>query len=113
MLENLMKLLIDSWQDALERLFDREVSLQVILNCVAEDPLPPFMLQRVIDQESVIVKPKRTFRQVYDENIWVTTSGVWSLDPMRCLLDNTKIDHFLHSIDFPFMSDEKGVKWMD
>ena len=49
---------------------------------------------------------------VYNENIWITTSGVWSLDPMRCIMANTRLDHILYSVDYPFVSNEAGLEWM-
>jgi predicted TIM-barrel fold metal-dependent hydrolase len=38
---------------------------------------------------------------------------VWSLDPLRCILGNTKIDHILYSVDYPFARNEEGLKWME
>jgi predicted TIM-barrel fold metal-dependent hydrolase len=55
----------------------------------------------------------RVFRAVWDENIWITTSGVWALDPMACILRNTKIGHILYSVDYPFAKNEDGLKWVE
>ena len=55
---------------------------------------------------------RRDFGTVYEENIWITTSGVWSLDPMRCILANTRLDHILYSVDYPFQTNEAGLEWM-
>ncbi len=32
---------------------------------------------------------------------------------MRCILGNTKIDHILYSVDYPFAKNEEGLKWME
>ncbi|EAQ83064.1 hypothetical protein CHGG_10882 [Chaetomium globosum CBS 148.51] len=55
---------------------------------------------------------ERDFETVYRENIWITTSGNWSLDPLRCILANTKLDHILYSVDYPFLSNESGLEWI-
>lgn len=55
---------------------------------------------------------ERSFRQVYDENIWITTSGCWSVDPMATILRNTKIERVLYSVDYPFTPNEEGVEFM-
>lgn len=56
---------------------------------------------------------KKSFREVYDENIWITTSGVWSIDPMAMILKNTKIDRILYSVDYPFNTNEEGMEFME
>lgn len=89
--------------------FDKFPKLKVILGHFGE--MMPFMLQRIIDQEAIKGYQKRRFDQVWDENIWVTTSACWSLDPMRCMLSNTKIDRIMYSVDYPFTSNEHGLKW--
>ena len=91
--------------------FDKFPKLKLIIGHFGE--MIPYMLQRIIDQESVIGRRKRPFNQVYDENLWITTSGVYSLDPMRCILKNTRIDRILYSIDYPFTTNAKGLKWIE
>jgi predicted TIM-barrel fold metal-dependent hydrolase len=31
---------------------------------------------------------------------------------MRCILANTRLDHILYSVDYPFVSNEAGLGWM-
>jgi predicted TIM-barrel fold metal-dependent hydrolase len=90
--------------------FDKFPTLKFIVGHFGE--MIPFMLQRIRDQELVMGQRKRPFKQVYDENIWITTSGVWSLDPMRCILSNTKVERILYSIDYPFTTNEHGLEWI-
>jgi predicted TIM-barrel fold metal-dependent hydrolase len=73
----------------------------------------PFMLQRVCDLSIRWGTFERPFHQVWDENIYITTSGVWSLDPMACILRNTKIERILYSVDYPFANNEKGLRWVE
>ncbi|PMD37102.1 amidohydrolase 2 [Hyaloscypha variabilis F] len=91
--------------------FDKFPRLKIIVGHFGE--MLPFMLQRVCDLSIRWGKFERPFKQVWDENIWITTSGVWSLDPMACILRNTKIEHILYSVDYPFAKNEKGLSWME
>ncbi|KAK4942595.1 hypothetical protein LTR10_017724 [Elasticomyces elasticus] len=84
-------------------------SLKIILGHFGE--MIPFMLQRVIDQESIMGRRNRPFEQVWNENIWITTSAAYSLDPMRCILANTKIERIMYSVDYPFTTNEQGLKF--
>ena len=91
--------------------FDKFPKLKIVVGHFGE--MLPFMLQRIADQEVIMGPRKRTFQTVWDENIWITTSGAWSLDPMRCILSNTKISHIMYSVDYPFTSNEHGLKWFE
>lgn len=93
--------------------FDRFPRLKLIIGHFGE--MIPYMLDR-----TTLLSPRwnnpplqRNFKSVYDENIWVTTSGVWSLDPLRCMLANTRKERILFSVDYPFAKNEWGKQWMD
>lgn len=92
--------------------FDRFPRLKLIIGHFGE--MIPFMLERTNQLSPRWNDPplQRPFKAVYDENLWITTSGVWSLDPLRCMLANTKKDHILFSVDYPFAQNEWGKKWM-
>ena len=77
----------------------------------------PFQLDRVIrisgtQWPKVRVKPERQLRQVWDENIWITTSGMFALAPMACLVRQCKPDKMLYSVDYPFAQNEWGLDFM-
>lgn len=91
--------------------FDRFPKLKIIIGHFGE--MLPFSLQRICNLSVRWGDQQRKLRQVWDENIWITTSGVWSLDPLRCILGNTRIDHILFSVDYPFEKNENGLKWME
>ena len=92
-------------------LFDRFPKLKIIIGHFGE--MLPFMLQRICDLSMRWGRFERRFKQVWDENIWITTSGVWSLDPMTTILRNTRVERILYSVDYPFASNEKGLSWME
>lgn len=91
-------------------LFDKYPKLKIIIGHFGE--MLPFMLERV---QKLCVRwdnRRRGWRQVWDENIWITTSGVWSLAPLACILRNTKLERILYSVDYPFEKNDNGLKWM-
>ena len=92
-------------------LFERFPKIKIIIGHFGETL--PFMLERIDGFSKQFGNHKRNFKQVWDENIWITTSGVWSLNPLACILRNTKIDHILYSVDYPFTSNDEGLKWME
>lgn len=91
-------------------LFDRRRGLKIVVGHMGE--MIPFMLQRIAQLSRRWGTFERDFGTVYRENIWVTTSGDWSLDPLRCILANTRLDHILYSVDYPFVSNEVGLRWI-
>ncbi|KAI1263865.1 hypothetical protein F5Y18DRAFT_418157 [Xylariaceae sp. FL1019] len=90
--------------------FDKFPRLKLIIGHFGE--MLPFMVDRVQWATTHWEKRQRPFRQVYEENIWITTSGVWSVDPMATILRNTPINKILYSVDYPFTSNEDGLKFM-
>ena len=52
-------------------------------------------------------------RQVWAENVWVTTSGMFTLNPLATLFKVIPINHVLFSVDCPFESNVTGRKFLD
>jgi len=95
--------------------FDRFPALKIIIGHMGE--MLPFMLERCYDMSTRWGggwgPHERPLRQVWDENIWITTSGAWSLAPIKCILENTKVERIMYSVDYPFESNEKGREWFE
>ncbi|KAK2015668.1 amidohydrolase 2 [Colletotrichum eremochloae] len=109
--------------------FDRFPRLQIVLGHMGE--MLPFMLDRVIRfsadwpaapaasaaAEAAPEGPdrgrRRGLREVWDANVWVTTSGMFSLAPMACLLRETRAERILFSVDYPFSGNGEGKGFMD
>ncbi|MCJ1472474.1 hypothetical protein MMC13_001122 [Lambiella insularis] len=90
--------------------FDRFPRLKIIIGHMGE--MIPYMLQR-IERVSSKWRKERSFRQVWDANLWLTTSGNWALDPLACILRNTKHDRIMYSVDYPFAKSPDGLKWLE
>jgi predicted TIM-barrel fold metal-dependent hydrolase len=90
--------------------FDRHPRAKIVIGHMGE--MIPFQFERIITTS----QPwglKRGFREVWKENIWITTSGMFALPPLVCLLQTTDISHVLYSVDYPFSSNEKGLAFME
>ncbi|KXH66187.1 2-Hydroxy-4-oxobutane-1 [Colletotrichum salicis] len=96
--------------------FDKFPRLRIILGDMGE--MLPFMLERIIGVSTRWPAPggrerKRGLRKVWDENVWITTSGMFSLAPMACLLQETKVEKIMFSVDYPFAGNGAGKEFMD
>lgn len=90
--------------------FDKFPKLKIVAGHFGE--MLPFMLGRINQLSIRWGQIQRKFDQVYKENIWITTSGVWSVDPMGTILRNTPMEHILYSVDYPFANNRDGFKWV-
>lgn len=91
--------------------FDRFPGVKVVIGHFGE--MIPFMLERLEVLSRRWGRRERDIRTVWDSNVWVTTSGVWSVNPMRTLLANTKVERVLYSVDYPFAQNEVGLEWWE
>lgn len=91
-------------------IFDRFPKLKIIIGHMGE--MLPFQLERCILSSSRWGERQRGLGQVWKENIWVTTSGMFSMSPLKCLLDTIPIEHVLYSVDYPFSANEKGYEFL-
>ncbi|KAK9792883.1 hypothetical protein AB5N19_00155 [Seiridium cardinale] len=91
-------------------IFDRFPKLKIVIGHMGE--MIPYMLQRIQRVSSRWGK-QRSFREVWDNNLWLTTSGNWALDPLACILRNTKHDRIMYSVDYPFAKSPDGLKWLN
>jgi uncharacterized protein len=90
--------------------FDRHPSLRLIVGHCGE--MLPFLLARIdamLRVDSMAAKPSDYFRR----NIWVTTSGLFSIPPVMCTVQVLGIDRVLFSVDYPFGSNAAGRALLD
>ena len=92
-------------------LFDKFPALKVVIGHMGE--MIPYMLERTIHSTRTWGKFERDLRTVWKENIWVTTSGLFTLPPLRCLLETTPVEHVMFSLDYPFSGPEIGKQFVE
>ncbi|KAJ5135303.1 uncharacterized protein N7515_004581 [Penicillium bovifimosum] len=91
-------------------LFDEFPKLKIVLGHMGE--MLPFQLERII-RVAGRWGLKRGFAEVWDENLWITTSGMFDLAPLACLLRTTRIERVLYSVDYPFSDNRTGEKFFE
>ncbi|TVY45927.1 Decarboxylase [Lachnellula occidentalis] len=91
--------------------FDRFPKIKIIIGHMGE--LLPFQLDRIAGISRAWGEKKRDLLEVWKSNLWITTSGMFSLAPLACLLQTTTIDHVMYSVDYPFSSNEKGKSFIE
>jgi predicted TIM-barrel fold metal-dependent hydrolase len=91
-------------------LFDRFPRLKIVIGHMGE--MLPFQLERVMLVSAQLGR-ERSFKEVWDANIWVTTSGMFALPPLACFLQTTSIDRVLYSVDYPVSVNEKGLEFFE
>lgn len=97
-------------------LFDRFPNLKMVVGHMGE--LLPHMFDRICHgsrnwSKADGSKYDRDLRKVWKENIWVTTSGMFTLPPLKCLLEYSGKDHVMFSVDYPFSTTEMGLEFVE
>ena len=93
----------------LSGVFDAHPGLKVILGHMGEGL--PFYLWRISYglRQSM---SERTFREIFCEHFWITTSGFFSDPALLCCTMEMGIDRILFSVDYPFMENAPGAEWI-
>jgi uncharacterized protein len=90
--------------------FDRHPALRMIVGHCGE--MLPFLLARIdalLRLDTIAMKPSEYFAR----NIWVTTSGLFSIPPVMCTVQVLGVDRVLFSVDYPFGSNAAGRRLLD
>ena len=93
----------------LSGVFDAHPGLKVIIGHLGEGL--PFYLWRISYGLRQSMSEK-TFRDVFCEHFWVTTSGFFS-DPAWLLHEEMGIERILFSVDYLLMDNPPGAKWIE
>jgi uncharacterized protein len=91
-------------------LFDKVLGLQLIIGHMGEGL--PFALARSSGMLSGAAKLKQTVAEYFKTNIHLTTSGYFTLPPLRCALDVVGIERMMYSVDYPFSANTKGKDFL-
>ena len=94
----------------LSGVFDRHPGLKIILGHMGEGL--PFLLWRISHGLRASMREK-TFRDIFCEHFWITTSGFFSDPALLCCMMEMGIDRILFSVDYPFVDNLPGAKWLE
>ena len=89
--------------------FDKYPGLKIILGHLGESL--PFSAWRINMCLSRGGKPS-SFRDTFCEHFWITTSGNFSTPALMCCMMEMGVDRILFSVDYPFVPNPPGTKWM-
>lgn len=95
--------------------FDRFSKAKLILGHMGE--ILPYQLWRFDSRWEISnrgdkrlnLKPSEYFRR----NIYATTAGVCSNEPLRCAIDAMGADRIMFAVDYPFERPEEAGEWFD
>jgi 2,3-dihydroxybenzoate decarboxylase len=95
----------------LSGLFEVHPNLKIILGHLGETL--PFMLWRI---DAMLKRPGQkpmSFRDIFRNNFYVTTSGFFSTPALQCCLAELGVDRILFAVDWPYIGDNAmAVDWM-
>ena len=92
-------------------LFEKFPKLKIIIGHMGE--MLPMMLDRIDRLKFFKKGGLSNFTDVWKANIWVTTSGIFSVRTLEMLLKVTAIERVMYSVDSPFEKSETGWKFME
>jgi predicted TIM-barrel fold metal-dependent hydrolase len=92
--------------------FDKHPKLKIIIGHMGE--MLPVMMAR-IDQVSAadVGHLKRKPTQTILDQVWITTSGIFSQPPFIAALQTFGIDRIMFSVDYPFAPNAPGRKFLN
>lgn len=97
-------------------LFDRHPKLKIVIGHMGEGL--PYNLWRCDNRNGWVKTPKtypakRTFREYFQENFWLTTSGNFRTQTLIDAILEIGADRVLFSTDWPFENIDHAANWFD
>jgi predicted TIM-barrel fold metal-dependent hydrolase len=92
-------------------LFDKVPGLQLIIGHMGEGL--PYAMARSSGILSGPAKLQRPVAEYFKTNIHLTTSGYFSLPPLKCALEVVGIERMMFSVDYPFSANTRGRKFLE
>jgi predicted TIM-barrel fold metal-dependent hydrolase len=98
---------------ALSGTLDRYPKLKIVVGHMGE--ALPFMLDRIDETTAAQAKLllKRSVRQMIVDQVWITTSGFFTLVPFMAALMTFGVDRMMFSVDYPFASNARARAFLD
>lgn len=87
--------------------FQKYPKLKVVVGHLGEGL--PFLLWRM---DHFLSRADRPFREVFEENFYLTTSGNFSDIALNASIAALGVDRIMFSVDWPFATNKEGVDWM-
>lgn len=91
--------------------FDRYPELQIIIGHMGETL--PFMMarsERALSRE--LTKTERTLSETLRSQVWVTTSGFFTMPPLETAIATFGPERILFSVDYPYSTNQQGADYL-
>jgi uncharacterized protein len=98
---------------ALSGTLDRHPGLKIVIGHMGE--ALPFMLDRIDETTAAQAKTllRRSVRQTIVDQVWITTSGFFTMIPFMAALMSFGVDRIMFSVDYPFASNARARAFLD
>jgi hypothetical protein len=92
---------------------DRHPGLKLVIGHMGE--ALPFMLDRIDETTAATAKThlRRSVRQTILDQVWITTSGFFTMVPFMAALMSFGADRIMFSVDYPFASNARARAFLD
>ena len=92
---------------------DRHPGLKIVIGHMGE--ALPFMLDRIDETTALQAKSllRRSVRQTLVDQVWLTTSGFFTMVPFMAALMTFGVDRIMFSVDYPFASNARARAFLD
>jgi 2,3-dihydroxybenzoate decarboxylase len=95
----------------LSGVFDQYPGLKIIMGHLGESlPFSAWRIDMALARQG---NRKSAFRDTFRQHFWITTSGNFSTPALLCSMLEMGADRILFSVDYPFVPNPPGVRWMD
>jgi predicted TIM-barrel fold metal-dependent hydrolase len=93
-------------------IFDKYPQLKILIGHMGE--MLPMMWERSnkVFQPGNGGKNKRRLIDTFREQLFITTSGIFTQPPLQIAIDTIGIDNILFSIDYPFSTHQMGIDFL-
>jgi predicted TIM-barrel fold metal-dependent hydrolase len=91
-------------------LFDKVPGLQLVIGHMGEGL--PYALARSSGILSGPARLRQTVAEYFKTNIHLTTSGYFTLSPLKCALEVVGIERLMYSVDYPFSPNTHGREFL-
>ncbi|MBE7171550.1 MAG: amidohydrolase [Williamsia sp.] len=93
--------------------FDKYPQLKLIIGHMGE--MLPMMMARIdtIFKVDAIGVNRRTASQTLKDQVYITTSGIFTQPPLQIAADTFGTDNILFSVDYPFSKNSQGREFLD
>jgi uncharacterized protein len=97
---------------ALSGALDRHPGLKLVIGHMGE--ALPFMLDRIDETTAATAKTelRRSLRQTIVDQVWITTSGFFTMVPFMAALMSFGVDRIMFSVDYPFAPNQPASEWL-